>query len=108
MGRELREAEDGFLRSDKSTSGVDGHISVQSSQRVRERVIGRRGRQGAGCEPLAGIWPESFGAKTYHCKRLRLGYPALFHSCKSIDNIVRVGEVTCYVQLIVRAVCFPQ
>jgi hypothetical protein len=31
-----------------------------------------------------------------------------FHSCKSIDNIVRVGEVNCDVQLIVRAVCLPQ
>ena len=78
MGRELREAEGGLLRSDKGTGGVDGHVSVESSQRDRERVIGRRGRQGAGCEPSAGIRPESFGAETYHCKRLRLGYPALF------------------------------
>ena len=31
----------------------------------------------------------------------------LFHSCKSINNIVRVGEITCNVQLIVRAVFFP-
>ena len=30
-----------------------------------------------------------------------------FHSCKSIDNIVRVGEVTCNVQLVFRAVCLP-
>jgi hypothetical protein len=32
----------------------------------------------------------------------------LFHSCKSIDNIVRVGEVSCNVQLIFRTVCLPQ
>jgi hypothetical protein len=31
-----------------------------------------------------------------------------FHSCKSIDNIVRVSEITCNVQLIVRAVCLPR
>ena len=31
-----------------------------------------------------------------------------FHSCKSIDNIVRVSEVTCNVQLIFRAVCLLQ
>jgi hypothetical protein len=32
----------------------------------------------------------------------------VFHSCKSIDNIVRVGEVTCDVQFVVRAVGLPQ
>jgi len=76
--RELREAEGGLLRSDKNTGGVDGHVSVKSIQRDRERVIGRRRRPGGGCKPSVGIQPESFGVETYHCKRLRLGYPALF------------------------------
>jgi len=31
-----------------------------------------------------------------------------FYSCKSIDNIVGVCEITCNVQLILCAVCLPQ
>ena len=77
MGRKLREPKGGLLRSDKSTGVVDSHVSVETSQRDCERVIGRGGRQGGGCEPSASIRPDSFGAETYHCKRPRLGYPAL-------------------------------
>lgn len=70
--------EGGLLCSDKSTGGVDGHVSVESSQRVCERVIGRTGRPGGGYEPSTAIQSESFGAETYHSKRLHLGYPAIF------------------------------
>ena len=71
MSRELREAENGLLSSDESTGSIDVHVSVESSQWDRERIIGRRERHGAGYESLVRIRLESFGTETYHCKRLR-------------------------------------
>lgn len=65
---ELRKAEDGLLGSDKNTSVVDGHASLEIIQGDRKWVIWGRKCRGAGCEHLARIQLEDLGARTYRCK----------------------------------------
>ena len=74
MFGEFGEAEDGLLCSYKSTGGVNDHVSVKSLQRDGEGVIGRRERQGAGCEPLVFLFyfRHSGSMSPFRCEDLPL------------------------------------
>ncbi len=94
-----------MLRGDKSTGDIDCYVSIESGQWKGERVLRWGERRGADCESLVGVQrhPQVPGLAiindyTWDPKHF-------INLLKCVDNIVRVGEVTRDVQLIVRALC---